>query len=38
MPIEDKIQQLLNKREEARLGGGLKRIESQHRKGKLTAR
>lgn len=38
MAIEDKIQELLNKREEARLGGGLKRIDSQHSKGKLTAR
>ncbi|MCF8387603.1 MAG: acyl-CoA carboxylase subunit beta [Bacteroidales bacterium] len=38
MAIEDKIQRLLNKREEAKIGGGLKRIESQHAKGKLTAR
>ncbi|MBU1012028.1 MAG: acyl-CoA carboxylase subunit beta [Bacteroidetes bacterium] len=38
MAIEDKIQELLNKREEARLGGGLKRIDSQHSKGKFTAR
>ncbi len=38
MAIEDKIQELLNKREEARLGGGLKRIDSQHNKGKFTAR
>jgi len=32
------IQQLEEKREKARLGGGQKRIESQHAKGKLTAR
>lgn len=38
MAIEDKIQKLLNKREEARLGGGQKRIDSQHKKGKYTAR
>lgn len=38
MTIEDNIQHLLNKREEAKLGGGAKRIESQHKKGKLTAR
>ncbi len=33
-----KINQLFNKREEAKLGGGQKRIDSQHLKGKLTAR
>ncbi|NQU35808.1 MAG: acyl-CoA carboxylase subunit beta [Bacteroidetes bacterium] len=38
MTIEDNIQNLLSKREEAKLGGGVKRIESQHNKGKLTAR
>jgi acetyl-CoA carboxylase carboxyltransferase component len=38
MAIEDKIKELLQKREEARMGGGEKRIESQHAKGKLTAR
>jgi len=38
MTIEDNIQLLLSKREEARLGGGAKRIETQHKKGKLTAR
>ena len=32
------IQQLEEKREKARLGGGQKRIDSQHKKGKLTAR
>jgi acetyl-CoA carboxylase carboxyltransferase component len=35
---EDKIALLRRKREEARLGGGKKRIEAQHAKGKLTAR
>ncbi|MCK9616952.1 MAG: acyl-CoA carboxylase subunit beta [Lentimicrobiaceae bacterium] len=38
MAIEDKIQELLNKREQAKLGGGQKRIDSQHKKGKFTAR
>ncbi|PLW94838.1 MAG: methylmalonyl-CoA carboxyltransferase [Marinilabiliales bacterium] len=38
MPIEDKIEELLDKRDKARLGGGPDRIESQHAKGKLTAR
>lgn len=38
MAIEDKIKQLLEKRELAKLGGGQKRIDSQHKKGKLTAR
>ncbi len=38
MAIEDKIKQLLDKRELAKLGGGQKRIDSQHKKGKLTAR
>ncbi len=38
MAIEDKIKELLEKRVEARKGGGEKRIESQHAKGKLTAR
>ncbi|MFA5121328.1 acyl-CoA carboxylase subunit beta [Zavarzinia sp.] len=32
------LRQLEKKREEARLGGGPKRIEAQHAKGKLTAR
>ncbi|MCK9175988.1 MAG: methylmalonyl-CoA carboxyltransferase [Desulforhopalus sp.] len=35
---EDKRQQLLEKRQKIELGGGLKRIETQHAKGKLTAR
>lgn len=38
MLIEQKIQELLDKRSAARLGGGEKRIESQHSKGKMTAR
>ena len=38
MTSEDKIKQLLDKRELAKLGGGQKRIDSQHKKGKLTAR
>ncbi len=38
MAIENKIQTLLDKREEAKLGGGQKRIDSQHNKGKFTAR
>lgn len=36
--MHDIIQQLDEKRRKARLGGGEKRIESQHAKGKLTAR
>ncbi len=35
---EQKIKQLLDKREVAKLGGGQKRIDAQHKKGKLTAR
>ena len=38
MAFEDKIKQLLDKRAEAKLGGGQKRIDAQHAKGKLTAR
>ncbi len=38
MIIEERIKELLELRQQARLGGGLKRIESQHKKGKLTAR
>lgn len=38
MTIEEKIKDLLRKKEEAKLGGGTKRIESQHKKNKLTAR
>lgn len=35
---EEKIQELIAKREEARLGGGEKAIEKQHARGKYTAR
>lgn len=35
---EDKINELQQRNEEALLGGGLKRIEAQHAKGKMTAR
>jgi acetyl-CoA carboxylase carboxyltransferase component len=38
MSSQEKIRKLIEKREEAKLGGGVKRIESQHEKGKLTAR
>ena len=34
----EKTRELIAKREEARLGGGEKRIEAQHAKGKYTAR
>ena len=36
--MQDKLRQLEEKKTEAQLGGGLKRIEAQHKKGKLTAR
>lgn len=36
--MQEKIQELLDLRDEARLGGGEKRIEAQHKKGKYTAR
>ena len=35
--MHDIIRQLAEKREAARLGGGQKRINAQHAKGKLTA-
>ncbi len=35
---QEKIQELINKRAEARLGGGEKAIEKQHARGKYTAR
>jgi len=38
MSNQDKIKQLIDLRAEAKLGGGAKRIEAQHSKGKLTAR
>src|SRR6187551_1437962 len=36
--MQDILEQLENKRAAARLGGGQKRIDAQHKKGKLTAR
>jgi methylmalonyl-CoA decarboxylase subunit alpha len=38
MERQEKINQLIKLREKAKLGGGEKRIESQHAKGKFTAR
>ncbi|MFC2152662.1 acyl-CoA carboxylase subunit beta [Bacteroidota bacterium] len=38
MSKQDKIKQLIDLRAEAKLGGGEKKIESQHKKGKMTAR
>ncbi len=38
MDIEDKIKELEKRNKEAELGGGQKRIEAQHGKGKKTAR
>ncbi len=38
MSQQEKIQRLIELREQAKLGGGKKRIEAQHAKGKLTAR
>lgn len=38
MTIQERIQELIDLRVKAKLGGGLKRIESQHAKGKYTAR
>ena len=35
---QDKIQELVERRANAKLGGGQKRIDAQHEKGKLTAR
>ncbi len=35
---KEKIKELIELREKAKLGGGEKRIEAQHKKGKLTAR
>ena len=35
---QEKIKDLVERRSSARLGGGRKRIEDQHSKGKLTAR
>jgi acetyl-CoA carboxylase carboxyltransferase component len=38
MESQKKIKQLIELREKAKLGGGVDRIEAQHKKGKLTAR
>ncbi len=38
MSLEEKLNKLEEMRTKAKLGGGAKRIESQHKKGKLTAR
>ena len=38
MTNQEKINEVIEKRAEARMGGGEKRIESQRKKGKLTAR
>ena len=38
MAIEDKLENLVRLRQQVKLGGGVKRIEAQHAKGKLTAR
>ena len=38
MSIEDRIEQLHQMREQARLGGGQARIDRQHARGKMTAR
>ncbi len=36
--MHNKVEELLRKKEEAKLGGGIERIQNQHEKGKLTAR
>ncbi|MBD3256899.1 methylmalonyl-CoA carboxyltransferase, partial [candidate division GN15 bacterium] len=38
MSLEEKLNRLEKMRAEAKIGGGEKRIEAQHKKGKLTAR
>ncbi|MCH7879434.1 MAG: methylmalonyl-CoA carboxyltransferase, partial [candidate division Zixibacteria bacterium] len=38
MSLQKKLKELSQAREAARLGGGQKRIDTQHDKGKLTAR
>ncbi|MES3516438.1 MAG: acyl-CoA carboxylase subunit beta [Natronomonas sp.] len=38
MPMEDEIEDLRERKREARRGGGEERIERQHEKGKMTAR
>ncbi|MCX6261639.1 MAG: hypothetical protein NTY95_12580 [Bacteroidia bacterium] len=36
MNSQEKVKQLIDLREKARLGGGLQKIEDQHSKGRLT--
>ncbi len=36
--MQDKLKELIDKREKAKLGGGTAKIDAQHQKGKLTAR
>src|SRR5256886_2248108 len=38
MSIQDKLEQLRQKRAEAEQGGGAERVQAQHEKGKMTAR
>ncbi len=38
MSIEDRLKHLVELKEQAHLGGGQKRVESQHARGKMTAR
>jgi len=38
MSTEERLKKLLQMKDQARLGGGLRRIEQQHERGKLTAR
>ena len=38
MSIEEKVEKLTKLRAQAKLGGGQRRIEQQHSRGKLTAR
>ena len=38
MELEERLKKLKEMRETAKLGGGQKRVDSQHKKGKLTAR
>ena len=38
MAGQEKLERLLKRKDEARLGGGAARIEAQHKRGKLTAR
>jgi len=38
MGIENKVTELNSLREQAKMGGGVERIEAQHKRGKLTAR